>query len=87
MNNDNILKLKDENGNILEYEVLLVFKWYKTNKNYIVYTDKYNLNDEINVYANIFDPNDDSVFESIDTEEEWNEIDNQLKNIMGDNNG
>ena len=83
---EEIIKLKDENGNIKEYTILLAFKWFKTNKNYIVYTDKTNnLNGEYEVYASIFDPNDLSVFDSNLTDEEYDEVQRQLDE-MSDNN-
>lgn len=81
----NILKLKDNEGNIKEYEVILMFK--NNNKDYIVYTDNKNNNDgSINVYANIFDPNDLSVFDNIETNEEWEEIERRLELLGGINN-
>ena len=81
----NILKLKDNEGNIKEYEVILMFK--NNNKDYIVYTDNKNNNDgSINVYANIFNPNDLSVFENIETNEEWEEIERRLELLGGISN-
>lgn len=78
MKKDNILKLKNENGEIKEYEILLVFK--HDNKNYIVYTDD-SSKEVIDIYANTFDPNDLSVFNEIESDEEWNLIDNMLKEL------
>ena len=81
----NILKLKDNEGNIKEYEVILMFK--NNNKDYIIYTDnKSNSDGSINVYANIFNPNDLSVFENIETNEEWEEIERRLELLGGINN-
>ena len=81
----NILKLKDNEGNIKEYEVILIFK--NNNKDYIVYTDnKSNSDGCINVYANIFDSNDLSVFDNIETNEEWEEIERRLELLGGINN-
>lgn len=54
MNKNNILKLIDDSGKQTEYEILLAFRWFKTHKNYIVYTD--NTKDEqgdLNVFASI----------------------------------
>ncbi len=73
-----VLKLKDEDGNIKEYKILLVFIY--NNRNYIVYTD-----DGINVYAKRFDPNDLSMFENLETEDEWNEVERLLLEIEGEN--
>ena len=82
MDNKKILKLIDESGNEIEYEILLAFKWMKTNKNYIVYTD--NTKDEegnINVFAAIYYPNDSTRLDPIETDEEWDEIDIRLKRL------
>jgi len=78
MKEDNILKLKNEKGEITEYEILLVFK--HDNKNYMVYTDD-SSKEVMDIYANIFDPNDLSVFEEIKTDEEWDLIDSMLKEL------
>ena len=46
-----ILKLTDVNGIEKEYEILMFFKWFKTNRNYIIYTDNtYNEDNVINLY-------------------------------------
>ena len=82
MDNKKILKLIDENGNEIEYEILLAFKWMKTNKNYIVYTDNTkNEEGNINVFAAIYYPNDSTRLDPIETNEEWDEIDIRLKNL------
>ena len=78
MKEDNKLKLRNENGVISEYEIMLVFK--HDNKNYIVYTDD-SSKEPMDIYANIIDPNDLSVFEEIKTDEEWDLIDNMLKEL------
>lgn len=83
MKNEKILKLIDDKGNILEYEILIAFKWFKTNKNYIVYTD--NTNDEngkLRVLAAIYFPNDSTKLESIETDDEWNEIALRLNQLQ-----
>ena len=83
---DDLLKLESDNGVVKEYRILLVFKWYKNDKFYMVYTDRdADLNDEYNVYAKIFDPNDLNVLEDIKTDEEWNMIDSKLKEITTNN--
>ena len=76
------LKLTDESGKEIEYEILIAFKWTKTNKNYIVYTD--NTNDEngsLNVLAAIYYPYDSNKLDPIETDEEWDEIDRRLKEL------
>lgn len=82
MEEKKILKLTDENGKEIEYEILIAFKWTKTNKNYIVYTD--NTNDEngsLNVFAAIYYPYDSNKLDPIETDEEWDEIDRRLKEL------
>jgi len=75
-------KIIDENDNEIEYEILLAFKLLKTNKNYIVYTDnEIGIDGKINVYANIYDPKDDTKFDLVETKAEWNEIKKRLNEI------
>lgn len=76
------LKLIDEDGKEIECEIIIAFKWTKTNKNYIVYTD--NTKDEngnLNIYAGIYNSSNKTRLDSIETEEEWNEIDKRLSGI------
>jgi uncharacterized protein YrzB (UPF0473 family) len=69
----------DEDGKELKYEILMSFVWTKTNKNYIVYTDNTkDENNNLNIYAGIY--KDDRI-DSIETDEEWDEIDKRLSNI------
>lgn len=81
MNDKKIFKIVDNNGNEKEYEILLIFKWMKTNKYYIVYTDNSENNGKLNVFANIFYPDDNSKFDLIQTQEEWNEIEKRLGDL------
>ena len=83
MKETKILKLTDNNGIETEYEIIIAFKWTKTGKNYIVYTD--NTKDEngnLNIYAAIYYPNDNSKFDQVETDEEWDEIDKRLKRLQ-----
>lgn len=76
------LKIIDDFGKEIEYEILLAFKWTKTNKNYIVYTD--NTSDEngnLNIFAAIYYPQDDSKLDAICTDEEWEEVERRLRNL------
>ena len=83
MNDKKILKLIDENGKELEYEILIAFKWTKTNKNYVAYTDNTNdKNGNLNVFAAIYYPNDENRLDSIETDEEWDEIDRRLSQLQ-----
>lgn len=81
MNDKKKFKIVDNNGNEKEYEILLIFKWMKTNKYYIVYTDNSENNGKLNVFANIFYPDDNSKFDLILTQEEWNEIEKRLGDL------
>ncbi len=84
MEDDNKMIVTDEEGNTKEYEVLLSFKWYQTSKNYIVYTDNTkNEEDELNVYASIYDPDDLTKLDPVETDDEWQEIEFQLEDKLG----
>ena len=75
-----IMKIVDENDNIIEYTILDYFYFDKTNKNYIVYTDnKKDSNGKLNVYASIYYKNDNTKLDSVDTSEEWDLIEKRLK--------
>ena len=79
-----ILKLKDKDGNIKEYEIVLAFKWFKTNKTYIIYKDQTkDLNNEYEVYAKRLDPSNPSKLEDITTDEEWNLIEEKIAELNG----
>jgi len=79
MDDKKILKLTDTDGNVLEYEILLTFPW--NHKNYLVYTDNtYDENGGLNVLAAIY--KSDKELESIETDEEWNEIERRLKELQ-----
>lgn len=83
MNETKILKVIDDLGKEVTYEILCAFKLEKTGKNYVVYTD--NTNDEegnLNVFASIYYPQDNSKLDSIETEEEWQEVEKRLKELQ-----
>ena len=80
MEEKKILTLTDDNGKETEYEILMAFKWTKTKKNYLVYTD--NTKDEdgnLNIYAAIYYPGDSSKLDPVETDEEWDLIEQKLK--------
>lgn len=82
MNDKKIMTLELEDGTEQEYEILVAYKWTKTGKNYIVYTD--NSKDEegsLNIYAAIYYPNDDSKLDSVETDEEWEEVNRRVNNL------
>ena len=72
----------DEDNIEYEYEIILAFYWSKTKKNYLVYTDNTYTNDSLNIYASIYYPNDETRLDDVETDEEWIEIDNRLKQIQ-----
>lgn len=83
MNEKKTFKIIDDFGKESEYEILIVFKWTKTNKNYLVYTD--NTNDEngnLNILAAIYYPQDDSKLDAIETDEEWDEVERRLRDLQ-----
>ena len=83
MNEKKFMKLTDKDGKEIEYEILVAFKWTKTNKNYIVYTDNTkDENNKLNIYAAIYYPSDRTKLDPIETDEEWDEIDNRLKELQ-----
>ena len=79
MNNDNTLKIIQNDGTELVYEILLSFKWFKTNKVYIIYTDNtYDINDNLNVYSAIYD----NTLLPIETVEEKKEIEKKINELL-----
>ena len=80
--NDNILRLTDDLGNTKEYEILMTLKMEETGKNYIIYTDNTKDNEDLNIYASIYNP-DSNQLEEIKTDMEWDIIDKILEKNMG----
>ena len=84
MEKDGKLVIKNDKGEVLECDVLFTFDSEETGKSYIAYTD--NTKDEkgnIKVYANIYDPNGESLkLEPITTEKEWQAINNILISVQ-----
>lgn len=82
MNETKKLILVDENGKQVEYSILLAFKWFKNNKHYVVYTDNsFNNKGELNVFASIYYPFDDTRLDPVETDEEWDVIKEKLQDI------
>ena len=83
MNENKKLKITESSGKTIEYDIITAFLWTKTNKNYIVYTDNtQNENNDLNVYASIYDSNDLTKLEEINSDDEWLEVEKRLKNIL-----
>lgn len=82
MEEKKILKITDKNGKEMEYEILSTFFFAKTKKNYVIYTD--NTKDKqgnLNIYASIYYPTDDTRLDNIETEEEWNVVESILEKL------
>lgn len=75
-----IISIKDDNCEIIDYEILLDFILRKNNKRYIVYTDNTTNNDDsLNVYASVYI---NGTLEDVSTDEEWDEIEKRLNKIQ-----
>ena len=84
--NDETFKVMDENGKIIECDILYTFDSMETGKSYVVYTD--NSKDEngnINVFASTYDPNNDEAgISPIETEQEWKVVETILLTLQED---
>ena len=73
----------DKSGKTVEYEILFTFDSNETNKSYIVFTD--NTLDEdgsVVTYAATYDKKGDTLeLQDIETDQEWNLIENLLSSI------
>lgn len=75
-----IISIKDDNCEIIDYEVLLDFILKKNNKRYLVYTDNTTNSDgSLNVYASVYI---NGTLEDVSTDEEWDEIEKRLNKIQ-----
>lgn len=78
-----ILKLIDEDGKEKEYEIIVAYKWFKTNKNYVVFTDNSkNEKNEVNIYAAIYYPDDLTKIDFELNDSEWEEVERKLKEVI-----
>ncbi len=81
MANNQYFEIITTDGKTLKYQIITAFKLASTGKYYIVFTD--NLEQKtINIYAANYDPDDDTKFESIQTEAEWQIIKDQVNKIF-----
>ena len=75
--------IRNDKNEEIECDVLFTFDNNETNKSYIVYTD--NTKDElgnIKVYANTYNEDDEEgILGNIETEEEWNIIEQIFSSI------
>ncbi len=76
------------NGIEQEFEILYTFKSFKTNKDYIIYTDNtHDENNSLNIYSSIYYPQSPGKeLENIEDEDDWNEVEKFLNNVSGDKN-
>ena len=74
----------DSEGREIKYDVLFSYNSPETGKNYIVYTDNtLDANGNTNVYAGIFEPNNDTEqLLPIETEEEWAMIEKIVEKLQ-----
>ena len=85
---DNKIVVINEKGKKVEYEVLFTFESDETERNYIVYTDnKKDKNDNIKVYASIYEEDKNGKIEMlpIESEKEWKVIETILESIQNNN--
>lgn len=82
--NKSTFTLVGENGIEVEYEMLFTFDSDDTKKSYMVYTDHEKDSDgREKVYASTYDPTGvDKDIKSIETQDEWNLIENILTSIQ-----
>ena len=78
----NTFFVTDEQGNEIEYEVVLTFKSDENNKSYVVYKLPGDENDE--VFASSYDEckTDGGELEPIETEAEWDLIEKVLNTFL-----
>lgn len=82
-NEKKYMEIIDDNDNVIKYEILLNFLLADTGKHYIVYTDNtYNADGDLNVYAAIYNPLDDTKLEKIKTNQEWQIINDHIKKFI-----
>lgn len=86
--NKNKFKVINDLGEEVECRVLFTFDSKETNKSYLVYTDDTKTeDDQINVYASIYDPTGESEeLIAVESEKEWNLINTVLSEIVDKNN-
>ena len=70
-----------ENGKEVECEIITIFRDDNNDINYIVYTDgTKDANNELEVFASRYVEEDNNyILQAIETESEWNFIDNMLE--------
>lgn len=85
-NGENNITVVDENGNEQLCEILFTFDSEKFNKSYVLYYPiSDNEDDEIEIHASSFVPNEnneDGELSPIETDEEWDMIEEMLNTFL-----
>ena len=72
-----------DDGTKKSYDVILTFHNDNNDKDYIVYTDNvYDEYDKLKIYASIYNSYDNSFIGHPNTDEEWDVINNLLKEVL-----
>ena len=73
----------DVDGKSVSYDTVLTFYNTKNGKNYVIYSDSSEDDENLNLYASIYDPNStDFTLLPVETEEEWKNINEVVKNYF-----
>lgn len=86
MTDEFFFEITDDDGNVMEYEMLDTFFCDETGKNYILYTDHtLDENRRKKVYAAVCQPNEEEwQLSPIETDEEWAYIEEYLSKEVSD---
>lgn len=79
---DSKLIVVDDQGNELEMEILFTFADDQKNKNYVVYFDPKEANEEYTLYASIYD--EEGHLTPIEADEEWKMIEEVIETFMSE---
>ena len=81
---DDQLKLVDENGHEIVYDVIMRFNNNETKKTYVIFKENGdNSKDVLELYALRYNPFEDNpIYENVDYEREWTIINKLLKEVQ-----
>jgi len=80
-NEDYMMDIYDENGNLIKIEVLDIFEVEGYDKKYIIYSKGEIENDNERVYVSILEYNENkSTFKPIEDDKEWEDVREALEN-------
>ena len=79
-----IIKAKNSDGNIKEYQVILTYYDEEYNKDYVVYPDnKYNSNNELEIYINSYNKNNKEIISTrVEDKKEYTKIKTIINSIL-----